>query len=210
MSLQLRTFAPGMVAANSYIIKDLESGEAAVIDAGAFNSRFESLLKSMGIEKLKYILLTHGHFDHIMGVQRLKKSFGGKIVVHQMDSECLFDSKKSLASGWGFMCPAFYADVTVKEGDVLTLGKEKIEVIHTPGHTVGSVCYKTENILFSGDTLFHMTCGRTDFPGSSAEEMMNSLKKLSLIEGEYRVCPGHNSESTLSFEKSNNPYMKGL
>ncbi|MBQ8503654.1 MAG: MBL fold metallo-hydrolase [Clostridia bacterium] len=210
MSLQLKSFAPGMVAANSYIIKDLESGEAAIIDSGVYNNRFESIIQSMGIEKLKYILLTHGHFDHIMGVQRLKKHFGGEIVIHEMDAVCLSDSKKSLAAGWGFMCPAFEADKTVKDGDILYLGGEKIEVIHTPGHTVGSVCYKTDKILFSGDTLFHMTCGRTDFPGGSMDEMMNSMKKLCAIEGEHRVCPGHNGETTLSFEKSNNPYMKGI
>lgn len=210
MSLQLKSFAPGMVAANSYIIKDIESGEAAVIDAGMYNNRFETMLRSMGIEKLKYILLTHGHFDHIMGVQRLKKHFGGEIVIHENDADCLSDSKKSLAAVWGFMCPAFEADLTVKEGDVLYLGNEKIEVIHTPGHTVGSVCYKTDKILFSGDTLFHMTCGRTDFPGGSMEQMMASMKKLSELDGEYRVCPGHDQESTLSFEKSNNPCMKGI
>lgn len=210
MSLQLKLFTPGMVAANSYIIKDLESGEATVIDAGMYNNRFESMLKSMGIEKLKYILLTHGHFDHIMGVGRLKKHFGGEVVIHENDADCLSDSKKSLAAGWGFMCPPFSHDLIVKDGDVLHLGNEKIEVIHTPGHTVGSVCYKTDKILFSGDTLFHLTCGRTDFPGGSMEQMIDSMKKLSELEGEYRVCPGHDRESTLSFEKSNNPYMKGI
>ena len=210
MSLQLKSFAPGMVAANSYIIKDLESGEAAVIDAGMYNSRFEATIKSMGIEKLKYILLTHGHFDHIMGVQKLKRAFGGEIVIHENDADCLCDSKKSLSSKWGFMCPKFDCDKTVKDGDVLCLGNEKVKVIHTPGHTVGSVCYKTEKIIFSGDTLFHMTCGRTDFPGGSDDEMMKSLKKLKEITGEYRVCPGHDRETTLSFEKDNNPCMKGL
>ncbi len=210
MSLQFKSFAPQVVAANSYIIKDIESGEAAVIDAGVFNNRFEAIIRSMGIEKLKYILLTHGHFDHIMGVQKLKRSLGGEIVIHKMDADCLYDSKKSLSSKWGFLCPSFEADKTVTDGDVLFLGKEKIEVIHTPGHTVGSVCYKTDRILFTGDTLFHMTCGRTDFPGGSMDEMLCSMDRLKAIEGEYRVCPGHDSETTLSFEKDNNPYMKGI
>lgn len=210
MSLQLKTFVPGMVAANCYIVKDIESGEAAVIDAGTYNAKLEAVIKSMGIEKLKYILLTHGHFDHIMGVGRLQKHFGGEIVIHEKDADCLSDSKKNLAAVWGFMCPAVSHGFTVKDGDILNLGKEKIEVIHTPGHTVGSVCYKTDKILFSGDTLFHMTCGRTDFPGGSMEQMTESLKKLSQLDGEYRVCPGHDRESTLSFEKNNNPCMKGI
>lgn len=210
MSLQLKIFAPAVVAANSYIIKDIESGEAAVIDAGVFNNKFDHTLKSAGIEKLKYIFLTHGHFDHIMGVKKLQEAYGGQVVVHEEDEPCLHRSDKSLSARWGFECPGFDADITVKDGDVLTLGDEKIEVMHTPGHTVGSVCYKTKNIIFSGDTLFHMTCGRTDFPGGSDEQMMASLKRLSEIEGEYRVCPGHDRESTLSFEKENNPCMKGL
>ncbi len=209
MSLKIKSFASGMVAANSYIVKDMTSGEAFVVDPGAFNNKFDETIKSMGIEKLKYILLTHGHFDHIMGVKKLQKAYGGEIVIHELDADCLQNSKKSLAGVWGFECPPFYADKTVKDGDELCLGQEKIEVIHTPGHTVGSVCYKVGSLLLTGDTLFHMTCGRTDFPGGSVEEMTNSMKKLKAIDGEYRVCPGHESESTLSFEKNNNPYMKG-
>ncbi len=210
MSLLLKTFTPPMVASNSYIIKDITSGEAAVIDSGMYNARFEALLKSMNIEKLKYILLTHGHFDHIMGVKRLQKSFGGEIIIHEADADCLSDSSKSLAGVWGFLCPPFECDKTVKDGNILTLGEEKIEVIHTPGHTVGSVSYKTEKYLFSGDTLFHASIGRTDFPGGSSEEIMKSIKKLYSLEGEYRVCPGHGNESTLSFERDNNPYTRGL
>lgn len=210
MSLLMKAFNPPVVASNSYIIKDIESGEAAVIDAGVYNARFEALLKSMNIEKLKYILLTHGHFDHIMGVKRLQKAFGGEIIIHEADAECLTDSKKSLAAMLGFDCPAFECDKTVADGDVLTLGAEKIEVVHTPGHTVGSVTYKTDKYLFSGDTLFRSSVGRTDFPGGSLEEILSSIKKLYSLEDDYRVCPGHGDETTLSFERDNNPYTRGL
>lgn len=210
MSLSVKTFNPPVVASNSYIIKDIVSGEAAVIDAGMYNDRFEALLKSMNIEKLKYILLTHGHFDHIMGVKRLQKSFGGEIIIHQADAPCLSDSVKSLASVWSFECPPFECDRTVKDGDILSLGEEKIEVIHTPGHTVGSVSYKTGRYLFTGDTLFHAAIGRTDFPGGSMENILSSIKRLYSLEGDYRVCPGHGDESTLSFERDNNPYTRGL
>lgn len=210
MSLLFKSFIPPMVASNSYIIKDIQSGEAAVIDSGIYNASFEALLKSMDIEKLKYILLTHGHFDHIMGIKRLQKVFGGEIVIHEADADCLCDSKKSLASVWGFECPAFERDKTVSDGDILTLGEEKIEVIHTPGHTVGSVTYKVGGYLFAGDTLFQSSVGRTDFPGGSTEEILKSIKKLYSLEGDYRVCPGHGDETTLSFERDNNPYTRGL
>ncbi len=210
MSLLLKAFNPPMVASNSYIIKDIKSGEAAVIDAGLFNNRFESLIRSMNIERLKYIILTHGHFDHIMGVRKLQKVFGGEIVIHEADADCLSDSKKNLAGVLGFACPPFECDMTVSDGDILTLGEEKIEVISTPGHTVGSVCYKTDKYIFSGDTLFNRGIGRTDFPGGSMEEILNSIKKLYALEGDYRVFPGHGGESTLSFERENNPYTRGL
>ena len=210
MSLLVKKFAPPMVAANSYVIKDTVSGEAAVIDAGAFNNRFEDIIRSMGIEKLKYILLTHGHFDHIMGIRKLQKAFGGEIVIHSSDADCLKDSKKSLAGVFGYMCPPFECDKTVTDGDVLTLGEEKIEVISTPGHTVGSVCYKSEKYIFSGDTLFNRGIGRTDFPGGSFDEILASISKLYALDGDFIVCPGHGDESTLSFERENNPYTRGL
>lgn len=210
MSLLVKKFAPPMVAANSYIIKDTVSGEAAVIDAGVSNNRLEALIRSMNIEKLKYILLTHGHFDHIMGVKRLQKTFGGEIVIHEADADCLSDSRKSLAGVLGFACPPFECDVTVSDGDILALGEKKIEVISTPGHTVGSVCYKTDKYIFSGDTLFNRGIGRTDFPGGSMEEILTSIKKLYALDGDYRVCPGHGDETILSFERENNPYTRGL
>ena len=210
MPLLVKAFNPPVVASNSYILKDTLSGEAAVIDAGIYNARFEEMLRSMNITELKYILLTHGHFDHIMGVKRLQKSFGGKILIHTDDAECLADSEKSLASVLSFACPAFECDKTLSEGDIITLGEEKIEVIHTPGHTVGSVSYKSGRYLFTGDTLFKCSIGRTDFPGGSMESILTSIKKLYSLEGDYRVCPGHGGESTLSFERDNNPYTRGL
>lgn len=210
MSLILTTFTPSAVYANCYILKDEASGEALVVDPGAYNRRFEALLRQEGITDLKYILLTHGHFDHIGGVQSLKYHFGGDVVIHSQDEGCLSDGDSSLASGFGFEQNNVKADRVISDGDELTLGNYKIKVIHTPGHTKGSVCYIAPDMIFSGDTLFRGTVGRTDFPGGSFDEMMKSLSRLSALDGDYKVYPGHEENTTLERERRYNPYMKGI
>lgn len=205
--LKLTTFAPGMVYANCYIVTDEESKEAFVVDPGVYNKRFEAALRAAGVEKLRYILLTHGHFDHISGVKALKKDFGGDVVIHREDAGCLYDKSKSLASKFFFPQHDVTADVLVDDGQRLPFGEGEIEVIHTPGHTKGSVCYTIEDIMLSGDTLFKSSIGRTDFPGGSFEEIKASLKKLAALEKNYTVYPGHDVSTTLEREKKYNPYV---
>ena len=205
--LKLTTFAPGMVYANCYIVTDEESKEAFVVDPGVYNKRFEAALRAAGVEKLRYILLTHGHFDHISGVKALKEDFGGDVVIHREDAGCLYDKSKSLASKFFFPQHDVTADVLVDDGQRLPFGEGEIEVIHTPGHTKGSVCYTIEDIMLSGDTLFKSSIGRTDFPGGSFEEIKASLKKLAALEKNYTVYPGHAESTTLEREKKYNPYV---
>lgn len=208
--LKLKLFTPSGFAANCYILKDEKSGDALVVDPGAYSNRLEALLRQEGITELRYILLTHGHFDHITGVGELQKNFAGKVVIHKADESCLWDGMQSLASYFGEIQHRDKADVLVCEGDELSFGDEKIRVMHTPGHTKGGVCYIIGDMLFSGDTLFKGSIGRTDFPSSDEGEMLDSLRRLAGLEGDYRVLPGHEEETTLSRERRFNPLLKGL
>lgn len=208
--LKLTIFSPAMVYANCYIIKDEESGEALVVDPGAYNRRLKKLLNEQGITSLKYILLTHGHFDHISGVGDLHADFGGQVVIHKADEACLYNKDESLASRFHFSQNKVKADVILDGGEELPFGNSTIKIIHTPGHTKGSVCYFIDDIMLSGDTLFKGTVGRTDFPGGSFSEMEASLRLLKALEGDFKVYPGHDVSSSLEFERRYNPYMKGI
>lgn len=198
--------------ANCYLLVDEKTGEAAIVDPAWYVDEFNDILEKNNA-KLKYIMLTHGHFDHIFGVHGLKEATGAKVVVHFKDAEHLTDPGKSLAEG-NMPEPQIpvSADVLLKEGDVITLGDEEIKVMSTPGHTMGSVCYiiESEKTIISGDTLFCMTAGRTDFPDGSDELMIKSLKRLIALEGDYRVLPGHNRETTLESERKRNWYIRRM
>lgn len=201
------------VFANCYVLVDEKSGEAAIVDPAYFNDEIAEAFEQEGASNLKYILLTHGHFDHIFGVHGLKEASGAQVVIHEKDAGHLLDPEKSLAAGnFPEQQLPVVADITVKEGDRLYLGEEEITVMNTPGHTMGSVCYVLENdrVIISGDTLFCMTAGRTDFFDGSEELMIESLKRLIALDGDYRVLPGHNRETTLEREKTRNWYIRRM
>lgn len=207
MPIKVETLVLGPVGANTYIVTDEQSGLSAVIDAGDFNSALKSALVG---KKVKYILLTHGHFDHILGVHALKEFTDAEVVIHPADLDCLKDANKSLAlSAGGFSQIPVEADILVSQGDVLSLGDTEIKVMHTPGHTKGGVCYiiEKDRVIFTGDTLFALTVGRTDFEGGSDEEMLDSVTRLSRLEGDYIIYPGHNRSTTLENERRRNRYM---
>lgn len=201
------------IFANCYVIIDEKTGESAIVDPAYFNEKIEAAFKEAGVGNLKYILLTHGHFDHILGVHGLKEATGAKVVIHKDDAEFLTDPDKSLAAG-NFPEPQIpvEADITVSDGDELFLGDELIRVISTPGHTMGSICYALENdrVLITGDTLFCMTAGRTDLYGGNESMLIESLKKLIALDGDYRVLPGHNRETTLERERTRNWYIRRM
>ena len=190
-------------ATNTYIVTDEETGEVAVVDPSLSE---ESLIEKIKDKNVKYILITHGHFDHIGGVNLVKERTGAKAVIHKEDEEMLCDSKKNYGEGNA----PIYADILVEDGSTLMLGNTKITVLHTPGHTKGGVCYifNDDRVMFSGDTLFKLTAGRTDLYGGDARTELRSLLKIAELEGDYKVYPGHDDSTTLEFERQYNRYMR--
>lgn len=190
----------GPIGTNCYFLQDEESGLMAIIDPGDDWERILHQVKKAEGE-VKYILLTHGHYDHTTAVPDLVKALPGvQVYIHQAD-----------ANGVGSQLFPLAAQVkdlnNYDEGDTLTLGSLTIEVLHTPGHSKGSVTLKVGDVLFTGDTLFCGSCGRTDLRGGSYEEIMESLKRLGELEGDFHVCPGHDRTSTLERERKYNPFL---
>ena len=194
-----RIYIPS-VYTNCYLLADEATGAAAVIDPGDdVTDTVERLCTDNGWT-LRGVFLTHGHYDHVGGVTALRQAFPDvSVYLHPADT-----------GGTSQLLPtAGLGNVTLwRDGDVVKLGDLQVEVLHTPGHTPGSVCLRCRDVLFSGDTLFAGSCGRTDFPGGSMEEMMASLARLGGLEGDLRVLPGHEGETTLSRERQYNPYLR--
>lgn len=194
----------GTMGNNCFLIVDEETNKSALVDCPEYN---EKMVELIGNTELEYILLTHGHFDHIIGAKEVKEKYNAKVVISAEDEPMLTSSKLSLAAFCNAPQNDVKADIIVKDNDTIKLGKIEIKVLATPGHTKGSVCFLTGNYLFSGDTLFCCSCGRTDFPGGSGQEMLSSMRKLKNLEGNLKVMTGHEDLSELDFERKNNPYM---
>lgn len=198
----------GPLPTNCYLLTDDVTGDTAVIDPGFISAELTNAVLAVGVGHIKLILLTHGHFDHIMGVAELKKLTEAKVCIYSEDMLFTSDNSLNLSNMMtSSQMEPFTADVSLNDGDVIELGSLGIHVMYTPGHTIGSCCYRVENALFTGDTLMKCSCGRTDFPTGSYPQMLDSLGKLKNLEGDYHIYPGHEGESTLEYERKNNPHM---
>jgi len=182
---------------NCYIIHDDNSASCCVIDPGYQSGDILEFCDGKGLT-MEAILLTHGHFDHVGAVKELAAETGCKVFLHEAD----LAMPPMMTAG-----KLYYTD-TYGEGNTLSLAGLTIKVLHTPGHTPGSVCLAIDTHLFSGDTLFAGSCGRTDLPGGSWKTIQSSLARLAALEGNYWVHPGHGESTTLAQEKKYNPYMR--
>lgn len=199
--MKVKCLQVGPLATNCYILEDEAAKLAAVIDPGDNEEQILHLLRQDQVQ-VKYILLTHGHYDHTTAVPPLKKALpDAQVYIHQADANGAGTHLFPLASQLDDL-------LLYDEGDTLTLGSLTIHVIHTPGHSPGSVTLRVGDVLFTGDTLFAGSCGRTDLRGGSYDQIMESLKKLGELEGDYHVCPGHDITSTLERERRFNPFLR--
>lgn len=204
-ALEIYTTHTGPLKVNTYILHDAHS--AAIVDPGGNEKRLLLWLKENGLQ-LNKILLTHGHFDHCGAVHALKAATGAQIIISTADEEMLHNNVLSMAHAFGVSCPPCHADRCVSDGDTVSLGFTNLDVIFTPGHTPGGVCYYTDGILFSGDTLFAGSVGRSDFPGGDYDALIESVKKrLFVLPDGTRVLPGHGDATTIGQEKSDNPFL---
>lgn len=197
----------GSYMSNCYIIGCDRTKEAVIIDPGANFNLIKETVKELGVIP-KLVILTHGHGDHIQALKETKDEFNVKILIHETESNMLEDPNKNFSKMMFRKPISITADRNLKDGEVIVLGDLKLEIIHTPGHTPGSISIKVENILITGDTLFNGSIGRTDFPGGSFDELINSIKnKLYKFEDNTIVYPGHNSPTTIGTEKNSNPFV---
>jgi hydroxyacylglutathione hydrolase len=201
--MRVQAFIVGVIATNCYIVNCRETGNAIIIDPG-FDSTAEATPIFRYVEeeklKIKFVLNTHGHSDHVGGNEVLRNKYDVPVCIHELDAHEIAGLNGKTAA----------QPVILRDGDLVGFKDAKLRVIHTPGHTPGSICLLGEKLIFTGDTLFAGGIGRTDFLGGSSRDMKLSLEKLLRLPESLIVYPGHGPETTIAEEKQDNPFLVGL
>lgn len=205
---ELQTLVLGSVSTNCYLLKNKETAELLIVDPADHPEVISSKIKELQAKPVA-ILLTHGHYDHILAAEEIRKEYGIPVYACEKEAATLLDSSANL-SGYGNRPCSLRADILLADLQVFEVAGFSVQMLHTPGHTEGSCCYylKDEGILFSGDTLFYGSVGRTDFPGGSTAQIVQSLHKLvDNLPEETEVYPGHDMSTTIGYEKRYNPFV---
>ena len=197
--MTIKTFVLGLLSNNTYLVINEQDKSCFLVDPSTPSKDLAEYIENNGLQ-LEGILLTHGHFDHIGGVQFFKEKFGGKVYMHDKDVEFIDNPLKM-----GRKYDKFFVDTLVNDGDELNLCGSKIKVIHTPGHSLGGVCYVLDNVIFCGDTIFRGSYGRTDLRGGDFNQLYQSVNKILNMNGNYTLLSGHGAPTTSEFERANNP-----
>lgn len=198
----------GPGGANTYIASDEKSNKGFIVDPGGYHKDIVNYIKENNIE-IEYIILTHGHGDHIGGVKEFLADFpNAKVLASEKERATLNNADLNLSRTM-FAAPiTLDADVYVNDGDTLQIGGMVLKFFHTPGHSPGGMCILVDNVLFSGDTLFQQSVGRTDFQGSSFDDLKKSIhEKIFVLPDDTQVLPGHMGPTTVGFEKEHNPFV---
>lgn len=205
--MEIKVVPLGHIQTNCYMI---ETEQAAVVIDPGFNSEITEEFLKQNSKKERAILLTHCHFDHIGGASALKKTTDTPIFTGENETENLVSPEINLSLRFHAKFDEVQVDKTLKDGEILKVGDLEFKTIFTPGHTTGGVAYLLGDILFSGDTLFLESIGRTDFPGGDFAVLENSIKKLYTLPEETAVLPGHGEQSSIGYEKKFNPYVRDI
>lgn len=198
----------GNLGANCYIVYCEKTLKGAVIDPGG---NAQDIIHIINHEKIEIVAIinTHGHADHIGDNDKIKEYTGAPIMIHKEDAGMLISSQGNLSMYIGSNLICQPADILLSDGQKIMVGELEFQVIHTPGHTLGGICLKVNDVVFSGDTLFQQSIGRSDFPGGSHNQLVNSIKeRLLVLADDTKILPGHGGETTISNERQNNPFLQ--
>lgn len=199
----LKKVIVGPLGCNCYIIADERTRETLLVDPGDEPDRIIDFVHENSLN-VKFIVFTHAHFDHVGAVSDIKQKTGAPIIIHHDEQE-IYRGTREQAASWGFELGEFpKPDMLVSEGDILEIGDLKFKIIHTPGHSPGSICLLGKDILITGDTIFAGSVGRTDLHGGDMLQLKNSFKRLMSLSEEIKILPGHGPETTLGREKTEN------